>query len=349
MKYKHVKRLFETCAKNQPVYEPLDRVQASLRQTSSLLVQRKKKQSKSLSPIFNLLMEVGGLINKLEQRMYCFMTELQRTKTNSIKYKSLWELYHKIKPNVTKVMQISTYIAEEQDSEQVSNEFLWNSYLSLLQQLRPIGYALLQFFSVKQNVETLNYLYQYETGTKVPTCFSKSYPQVIELMSTGRSNAQINQRKYELISHCLEKKKILPECVELYDSSVASGSRDVFIAQAFMRIQLLIKSLQKERSKVQVVKALEQQIQKQEIQIDDKIFRTLKEITEGNKVRLLRKRVVLENRKCITKQQQETKKQQNKQQETKQQQNKQQQKQETKKQQNKQQEMKKQKQQQNFM
>lgn len=49
----------------------------------------------------NLLIEIGDLMNKLKRRMYCFLTELERTKTNPQKYKSLLGLHKQLFQDLT--------------------------------------------------------------------------------------------------------------------------------------------------------------------------------------------------------------------------------------------------------
>lgn len=306
--FKRVFKPFQKCAKNQPIYEPIQRIPTELRQSSISFIQITKQKKKDLPTITNLLVEIGDLINKLERRMYCFMTELERTKTNNPKYKSLLELYNNIKPNMTNIMTTYSYLLEEKDTlNDVSNEFIINIYLKILRDLRDIGFQLLQYITIEQNMATLNYRYEYQTDTKVPKCFMKSYPQVTELMMKGKPNSQINQRKYELISKCIEKKKIPSQCIELYDAGLASGSRDVFIMQAFMRIELLINTIKKERLKLNIQRAIQENIEKQENTIDSKIFRQLKKLTQGANM-LPREKIILKNRSCVPQQQKQQQK-----------------------------------------
>lgn len=304
------KKLFKspptTCAMNQPIYPRIDRIPAPLRQSSRVFVQTTKQKKQSLSTVTNLLVEVCDLINKLERRLYCFMTELERTKINPSKYMSLLELYNNMKTNMTEVMNTFSYLLEQQNIQQVSDEFVLNIYLKLLRELREMGFQLLQYSSLEQNMQTLNYRYQYERESTVPKCFSKPYPQVTDLMMKGRPNSQINQRKYQLISHCVKNADIQAQCVQLYDASLSSGSRDVFIMQAFMRIELLLHTIRKERMKLSIQEAIGQEIEKQEAQIDNRIFRQLKKLTQGSTM-LPRKSIVLRNRKCVPSQQQKHK------------------------------------------
>lgn len=291
---------------SQPIYPRIDRIPAPLRQSSSAFVQTTKQKKKSLTTLTNLLVEVCDLINKLERRVYCFMTELERTKTNPSKYMSLLDLYNNMRNNMMEIMSTFSYLLEEQNMQQVSDDFVLNIYLKLLRELREMGFQLLQYSRLEQNMQTLNYRYQYEKDTLVPKCFSKPYPQVTDLMMKGRPNSQINQRKYQLISHCVKNADIPSQCVQLYDAGLSSGSRDVFIMQAFMRIELLLHTIRKERMKLSIQGTMEQNIEKQETQIDNRIFRQLKKLTQGATM-LPRETIVLRNRKCVPSQQQKHK------------------------------------------
>lgn len=296
----------QKCAINQPLYERIERIDVPLRQSSMMFVQTTKAKKQQLSIMVNLLVEIADLINKLERRLYCFMTELERTKTNPSKYMSLRELYNNMKASMSEMMTTFSYLREEEPLQQVSDEFVLNVYLMLLRELREMGFQLLKYVSIQQNMQSLNYRYQYEKETIVPKCFSKPYPEVADLMIKGKPNSQINKRKYQLISECVKNANIQAQCVQMYDAGLASGSRDVFIMQAFMRIELLLHTIRKERRKITIPAAIQQNIEKQEAQIDNRVFRQLKKLTQGSAM-LPRETIVLQNRKCVPIQQQKHK------------------------------------------
>lgn len=287
----------QKCARNQPVYETITRVPKQLRQSSSLFYRLNKKLI--LSKTANLLVEVCDLINKLERRIYCFMSELERTKTYSGKYKSLLDLYNSLTPDLSGIMEIYSYLLDEKLE---GDDFVMNIYLKLLTHLHNIGKNLLVYLN--QNMQNINYRYIYQSNTNVPKCYSKPYPQVANMVMKGAPNDQINQVKYNLISSCVSKQDIQGQCVDLYDPILAGGSRDVLIMQAFMRIELLVSTIKKEREKQQsaVQSALKQRIEKQESQINRQVFDQLKKLTRGAH-ELPRQTVVLENRQCATQQQ----------------------------------------------
>ena len=287
----------QKCARNQPVYEPITRIPKQLRQSSSQFYRLNKNVV--LSKTANLLVEICDLINKLERRIYCFMTELERTKTYNGKYKSLLELYNSLTPDLSGIMEIYSYLL---DGKLEGDDFVMNIYLKLLTYLRNIGKNLLVYLN--QNMQNINYRYTYQSNTSVPKCYSKPYSQVSNMVMKGARNDQINQVKYNLISSCISKQDIQGQCVDLYDPILAGGSRDVLIMQAFMRIELLVSTIKKEREKQQsaVQSAIKQRIQKQESQINRQVFDQLKKLTRGA-YELPRQTVVLKNRQCAAQQQ----------------------------------------------
>ena len=103
----------QKCAMNQPLYERIERIDVPLRQSSMMFVQTTKPKKQQLSTMANLLVEIADLINKLERRLYCFMTELERTKTNPSKYMSLRELYNNMKASMSEMMTTFSYLREE--------------------------------------------------------------------------------------------------------------------------------------------------------------------------------------------------------------------------------------------
>lgn len=284
---------FQSCARVQPEFKPIDRVQSQLRQLANKFV-KQNQNNKTYPIITNQLIEVCKLMNNLERRIYCFMTELERTKTNPDKYNYLLELYNNIKPDLVNIMEIYTYLLDK-DIGDLSIEFMLNLYLKVLRNLRSIGSHLVKYIMIQQ--KSFNYRYQYEKDSRVPTCFSKQYPQVIQLIRKGSSNKEINEKKYELVSSCIKKKNISSQCLDLYDPSVARGFRDIFIIQTFMRIETLIDSIRKERSKLKRQDIIEQRIHKQEQQMNSQIFDYYKQLTRGSS-KLEPKQVLLKNRKC---------------------------------------------------
>ena len=308
----------QICARTQPTYEPFQRLASPARQQSISVVRQHVLKKKELSVMVNLLIEIGDLMNKLERRLYCFLTELERTKTNPRKYKSLLELYKQLAPDLTDIMtSYQQFFSTGKKS--FSDPQVFAFYQKILRNLKNIGTHLLQFTLKKQNLQSLNYRYKYPQNTPVSKCYLKTYPQVIDLMKKGKPNAQVNQRKYEMISKCVRKQQIQSDCVQLYDEAVASGSRDVFIMQAFMRIKLLMDTIRKERRKMMFDLPIIQQIQQQQKHVDQTIFTPLKQATSGQ-AQLSRKQVVLKNRSCVSQQTQKQTKQQQKQKQTKQQQ-----------------------------
>ena len=241
----------QICTMTQPTYEPFQRLASPVRQQSISVVRQNLLRKKELPVMVNLLIEIGDLMNKLERRLYCFLTELERTKTNPRKYKSLLELYKQLAPDLTDIMtSYQQFFQKEKQS--FSDPQVFAFYQKILRNLKNIGKHLLQFTLEKENLQSLNYRYKYPQDTPVSKCYLKTYPQVIGLMKKDKPNSQVNQKKYEMISKCLGKQNIQSDCVELYDEAVASGSRDVFIMQAFMRIKLLMDTIRKERMKMRL-------------------------------------------------------------------------------------------------
>lgn len=303
----------QQCAKEQPIFEPIQRVDNKWRKSSSQFVKMVKEQKQKekinpeqkLSNLTKLLAEICELINNLERRLYCFLMELKRTKTNEWKYNYLSGLYTNITPETEKIMEIFDYLRyEEIKDPSGGEEFVRNIYYQLLKHLRNIGKQLLHYLTIKENMQSLNYRYQYQQNTGIPKCYKKADEKTVQLLKKMTPRQQINKEKNNLLSTCIQRQGIASQCSDLYDQVVSSGSRDVFIMQAFMRIGLLMDSFRKERAKLKAQDALQQKTVQQEKQITQSVFLPLKKLTEGA-VALPRETIKLKDRQCVPRKQQD--------------------------------------------